>query len=431
MKIANSHIYYLKSCETGRLKQFENIFQVRSFIKRILCVLGIIAITACSNNDPDVSAPTPTPTVSSDPVTPQNVKNFLVDNNATTETTALFYNLRNLSKTKFATGQQDAFNSFYGAAGDSDIKKTAGHDPALLGSDFMFITDKDNPSNSWFVEQENKIIQDTKNAYAKGMINTFCWHLREPYQEKSFYAADMTAAQKSDAFKNLAPGGKFNDWYKKKLDKVASVISNLKDQNGTLIPVIFRPFHEMDGNWFWWSAPYASAADYKAVYQFTVTYLRDEKGVHNILYAFSPDNSYNTSAAYLERYPGDNFVDILGMDNYEDFNNKGTAGATNANNKLKYLSDLAISKNKIAALTETGYRVTSTTPPISNWFSTYLYDALSNNNVNIAYVMFWNNTKDGYYVPTPTASNAADFQNFALKQKVVLQDKLPKIYVFP
>jgi mannan endo-1,4-beta-mannosidase len=103
----------------------------------------------------------------------------------------------------------------------------------------MFITDKENPSNNWFVQQENKIIQDTKDAYNKGIINTFCWHLREPYNENSFYASDMTDSQKSDAFKSLLPGGKFNDWYKKKLDKVASIVSNLKDNNGKQIPIIF------------------------------------------------------------------------------------------------------------------------------------------------------------------------------------------------
>jgi mannan endo-1,4-beta-mannosidase len=167
----------------------------------------------------------------------------------------------------------------------------------------MFITDKENPSNNWFVQQENKIIQDTKDAYNKGIINTFCWHLREPYNENSFYASDMTDSQKSDAFKSLLPGGKFNDWYKKKLDKVASIVSNLKDNNGKQIPIIFRPFHEFDGNWFWWGANYCTAEEYISVYRFTVNYLRDTKNVHNILFAFSPDNSYTTSSSYLSRYP--------------------------------------------------------------------------------------------------------------------------------
>lgn len=398
-------------------------------IRLLFNILLLFLIISCDNSETVVV--TPTPTVSIDVVTPQNVKNYMVDKNASTETVALFYNLRNLGKTKIIIGQQDAFNSFYQNSGSSDIKKTTGNDPSILGSDFMFITDKDNPNNNWYVQQENKIIQDTKDAYAKGMINTFCWHLREPYNEKSFYSADMTSEQRTDAFKSLLPGGKFNDWYKKKLDKVASVVSNLKDTNGKQIPIIFRPFHEFDGNWFWWGANYCTAEEYISVYRFTVNYLRDTKNVHNILFAFSPDNSYTTPSSYLSRYPGDDYVDVLGMDNYGDFDNKGTSGASLANSKLKLISDLAISKNKIAALTETGYKVTSTTPAINNWFSTYLYDAITNNNLQIAYVMFWSNTSSGYYVPTPGNSNVADFQNFTLKSKIILQNNISKMYSFP
>ena len=398
-------------------------------IRLLFNILLLFLTISCDNSETVVV--TPTPTVSIDVVTPQNVKNYMVDKNASTETVALFYNLRNLGKSKTLIGQQDAFNSFYQNSGNSDIKKTTGNDPGILGSDFMFITDKDNPSNNWYVQQENKIIQDTKDAYAKGMINTFCWHLREPYNEKSFYSADMTSEQRTDAFKSLLPGGKFNDWFKKKLDKVASVVSNLKDTNGKQIPIIFRPFHEFDGNWFWWGANYCTAEEYISVYRFTVNYLRDTKNVHNILFAFSPDNSYTTSSSYLSRYPGDDYVDILGMDNYGDFDNKGTSGASLANSKLKLISDLAISKNKIAALTETGYRVTSTTPAINNWFSTYLYDAITNNNLQIAYVMFWNNSNSGYYVPTPGTPNVADFQNFTLKSKIILQNNISKMYSFP
>ena len=398
-------------------------------IRLLFNILLLFLIISCDNSETVVV--TPTPTVSIDVVTPQNVKNYMVDKNASTETAALFYNLRNLGKSKTLIGQQDAFNSFYQNSGSSDIKKTTGNDPSILGSDFMFITDKDNPNNNWYVQQENKIIQDTKDAYNKGIINTFCWHLREPYNEKSFYSADMTSEQRTDAFKSLLPGGKFNDWYKKKLEKVASVVSNLKDTNGKQIPIIFRPFHEFDGNWFWWGANYCTAEEYISVYRFTVNYLRDTKNVHNILFAFSPDNSYTTPSSYLSRYPGDDYVDILGMDNYGDFDNKGTSGASLANSKLKLISDLAISKNKIAALTETGYRVTSTTPAINNWFSTYLYDAITNNNLQIAYVMFWNNTSSGYYVPTPGTSNVADFQNFTLKSKIILQNNISKMYSFP
>ncbi|QKJ64479.1 glycoside hydrolase family 26 protein [Flavobacterium sp. M31R6] len=405
------------------------------FLKSIV-FSTIIALSSCSKDDP---APDPVvvipPVVVTDVLTTQNVKTYMVDKNATAETTALFYNLKKLAKTKFAIGQQDAFNGFYnnGSSSESDIKKTTGYDPALLGSDFMFITDKSNNSqaDNWFYQQEIIITNDVKEAYAKGMINTFSWHIREPNKEDSFYAADMTTEQKTTAFKSILPGGVNNAWYKTKLDKVASVVSNLKGSKGELIPIIFRPFHEFDGSWFWWGADFCSQEDYKAAYQFTVEYLRDTKGVHNILYAFSPDNSYATSTNYLNRYPGDAYVDVLGMDNYGDLNNQGQTGADKATAKLKMLSDLATTKVKIAAMTETGYRVTATIAPVTNWFSTYLYSTLTANSIQISYVMFWNNNLDGYYVPIPTASNAADFKTFATKSKSALVNTLPSMYVLP
>ncbi|KAF2509289.1 beta-mannosidase [Flavobacterium zhairuonense] len=407
-----------------------------NILKTAFISILILTIGSCSSNDdsePQVVVDPPV-VIDTDPLTITNAATYLVDPNATKETVALFYNLKKLAKTKTAIGQQDAFNSYYqDAGGDSDIKKNTGYDPAILGSDFMFITDKSNDgtANNWFYQQEQKIVADVKAAYAKGAVNTFCWHLREPNKEESFNVADMTADQKATAFRSILPGGTNNEWYKKKLDKVASVVSNLKGTNGELIPIIFRPFHEFDGSWFWWGANFSTADEYKKAYQFTVDYLKNTKGVHNILYAFSPDNSYTTQADYLSRYPGDNYVDIIGMDNYGDFNNQGQAGADRANSKLKMLSDYAKTKVKIAALTETGYRVTSSTPAITDWFSTLLYSALTKNDIQISYVMFWNNNKDGYYVPNGSVSNANDFKTFATKSKSALVNSLPKMYEMP
>jgi mannan endo-1,4-beta-mannosidase len=395
-----------------------------------------LAISSCSSNnesDPEIIVEPPV-IVPTDPLTTQNVTSYMADANATKETAALFYNLKKLAKTKVAIGQQDAFNSFYqDNGGDSDIKKNTGYDPAILGSDFMFITDKNNnnQADNWFYQEEKKIINAAKAAYAKGIINTFCWHLREPNKEDSFYAADMTAEQKATAFKSILPGGTYHEWYKKKLDKIASVVLNLKGANGELIPIIFRPFHEFDGSWFWWGANFCTPDDYKTAYQFTVDYLKNTKGVHNILYAFSPDNTYTTETNYLSRYPGDQYVDILGMDNYGDFDNQGQTGAAKANSKLKIIADLAITKVKIAALTETGYQVTSTKTPITDWFSTYLYSALTANTIEVSYVMFWNNNKDAYFVPNGTVSNASDFKNFSSKTKSALVNSLPKMYELP
>jgi len=368
------------------------------------------------------------------PFTPVNASGFMVNPNSTDETIALFYNLKVLSETKFIIGQQDAFNSFYNnATGDSDIKKTTGNDPGLLGSDFMFITDDNNDGNpsNWFFQQEQIITQDAIEAYNKGMVNAFCWHFREPYDGDEFYTANMTDFQKENAFKSILPGGANHDYYKLKLEKVADVVSNMIGSDGKKVPIIFRPFHEFDGNWFWWGKAYCTAQEYKSLWQFTVEYLRDTLHVTNMLFAFSPDNQFNSEVEYLLRYPGDAYVDILGMDNYGDFANQGQSGVSTANNKLQILTKLAKEKTKIAALTETGYRVTSSISPISGFYATNLYNAITENGNEVAFMMFWYNDQSGYYAPPPGQPDTNDFIDFVNKPKALLENELPNMYQMP
>lgn len=415
------------------------------FLKTAFLSLFFLALGSCSSDkeeDEEVMVNPPV-VVEPDPLTIHNTANYMVDKNATKETAALFYNLRKLAKNKFAVGQQDAFLSFYqDAGGESDMKKATGNDPAIVGSDLLFVTDirNDGTNGNWFYQEEVKNATQIKNAYAKGIINTVSWHLRGPKnknypetdnEEYTFNASSMFEADKSTFFRSILPGGTRHGWFKEKLDQVASFSSKLKGTKGELIPFIFRPFHEFDGSWFWWGASFCTPEEYKTVYRFTVTYLRDTKDVHNILYAFSPDNSYTTSAEYLSPYPGDEYVDVLGIDNYGDFNNQGQTGADKANAKLKIISDYAKVKVKIAALTETGYRVTSSNPSINNWFSTYLYSALTANNIEVSYVMLWGNNSDGYYVPNSWVSNSDDFKSFATKSKSALVNSLPKMYEMP
>lgn len=361
----------------------------------------------------------------------KNISDFVVAREkATAETLALFYNLKKLPEKGFALGQQNAFNGFYyNIKGKSDIRKTTGFDPAIIGLDFSNITDDKNTGkeDNWYFQQEQTIIADAKKAYNQGMIVSFSWHFREPYKGVDFYADRLTDKDKNRV-KSILPGGENQDYYKRKLDKIAEVAKNLKGNDGKLIPVIFRPFHEFDGSWFWWGAAHCSPEEYKELFAFTVTYLRDVKEVTNFLYAFSPDNQFHSEADYLKRYPGDAYVDVLGMDNYGDFDNKGEEGARLANSKLKILSDLAKQRNKIAALTETGYQITFTKDPIEGFFSKYIYNALTANDIAVSYVMFWENNEEAYFIPQPNMPDTADFVAFTKKPKVLLSDKLPSLY---
>ncbi|MEN9909782.1 MAG: hypothetical protein RLZZ540_2931, partial [Bacteroidota bacterium] len=349
---------------------------------------------------------------------PENAKSFMVNKNASAETVALFYNLKMLAKTSFIVGQQDAMIANYKGIqlAESDMKLTTGYDPGINGADFMHITDDQNTgiSGNWYYEQEKIITAGVVKAYDRGMVNTFSWHIREPFEGKYFYTAQMTASQKKDAFKSILVGGVNHEYYKKKLQKVAAVIKTLKGSDGKLIPIIFRPFHEFDGDWFWWGSSYCTQAEYIQNYQFTVKYLKDDLGVTNILFAFSPDINFNTESDYLSKYPGDSYVDVLGFDDYGDFNNKGATGVTNANKRLQIISKLAKERVKIAGLTETAYIVKPSASPafISNLYTTNYYNAMTQNNVEISFMCFWNNSSDTYCTPTAGSPYENDFIQF-------------------
>ncbi len=199
-------------------------------VKYLITVfVAAFAILSCGSDDKQETDPVVNPPVTTEDPTPENVRSFMVDPNATEETVALFYNLKKLSKTKFLVGQQDAFNGFYNnQAGDSDIKKATGSDPALLGSDFMFIADDQNSGqhDNWFYQQEQIITGDAVEAYNKGMVNIFSWHLREPFEGEHFYTSEMTEFQKANALRSILPGGENHDYYKAKLDKVANVFNS-------------------------------------------------------------------------------------------------------------------------------------------------------------------------------------------------------------
>lgn len=367
-------------------------------------------------------------------LTPENVKSYLVNPNATAETVALFYNLKNMSKSKTILGQQDSFNHFYkNLGGDSDIKKTTGYDPGLNGLDFMFITDDKNdgtPNGQWYLEQENNIKKEAQDGYNKGIVNIFSWHLREPIKGEFFSTNQLSEQQKRDAFKSILPGGVNHEYYKLKLQKVAEVTKALIGADGKLIPIIFRPFHEFSGDWFWWGAAYCTPEQYIENWRFTVNYLKNDLNVNNMLFSFSPNATFNSESEYLSRYPGDDYVDVLAYDDYI-FENNISSWSTNSNNQLQIISKLAKERVKIAAFAEMGYSINpSKNSQPAGLYTNTIYNAIAKNNVEIAFMMFWSNDEKSYYTPA-SGADTSDFVQFARKEDIVLLNNLPDMYTMP
>lgn len=347
-----------------------------------------------------------------------------IDKNATKETKMLYHNLKAISKKHILFGHQHALEYGHGWSNKenrSDVKSVTGSHPAVIGIDF-----------SGFSGQSKEAIENTKavlkknviDTYERGGITTVSWHFINPVSNSGFYWKDSTSVA---AMSNIKPGGSHHEQYKDILKTIADFARSVKAKDGTLAPMIFRPFHEYDGDWFWWGKPHTSKEDFIAVWQFTVSYLRDTLGVHNFIYAISPDNRFNSESDYLERYPGDDYVDMFGMDDYGDFGRDGKYDTENAIKKIKIISEVAIKKKKLAALTETGLE----SIPNPKWWTGTLLKILKFDNIQLAYVLVWRNDATSpthFYAPFPGQISVPDFLKFYNDPYTLFENDLKQIY---
>lgn len=312
----------------------------------------------------------------------------------------------------FAIGHQDA--SSYGIgwkhqgklkAMRSDVYDMVEDYPAVYGFDIGGIEhgDSQNLDSVPFELMRDLMIE----AYSKGGIITVSWHTDNPVTDGDSWDQTPAVAQ-------ILAGGEVSDKYDLWLDRVAEFLKSVKHR-GRQVPVIFRPYHEMNGAWFWWGDPHTSVQDYVTLWKYTVKKLRDDHKLHNLLYTYSP-NKLNPNDYYMKLYPGDDYVDILGIDIY-DFNDS-TGYVTSVVNDLELVEAIATKKNKLYAFTETGFE----TIPDSLWFTNRLYPAIKSS--GIAWVLFWRNYKiNHHYMPYKGHIAEEDFKAFeALPETLFMKD---------
>jgi len=293
--------------------------------------------------------------------------------------------------------------------GESDVKRVAGDYPALFGWELGGLElDRSHNLDSVPFDQMRSL---ATKAHKMGGINTFSWHPYSAVNEESSWD------KKAVVVKHIIPGGIHHEEFKKQLDKVALFLKSIKDDDGNQIAFIFRPWHEMDGNWFWWGNERCTKQEFKTLFSFTVSYLRNEKGLDQMLIAYSPDRNFNSSEDYYQWYPGDQYVDILGVDNYWDLKQEG--GVDQAIKKLHIVIKEAKSKHKLAAFTETGLE----NVPDTSWYTQKLGKVLNDPIIakEISYVMVWRNDQDvHYFFPYPGHPAAADANSLLSQSNILL-----------
>ncbi len=334
--------------------------------------------------------------------------NPLTDSEATLPAIRLYSNLRAIANDKkYLFGMQDA-NSYgvgwtdNGSGDRSDVKDVCGSHPALFSFDLSHIEGI----------RDNKLLRNQiLNAYNQGAVITFCWHQNEPLG-RGFYYDNVN----EEIVSKLLPGGLYHNQYLTSLANVANFTKSLRGPKGETIPIIFRPYHEHNGNWFWWGKTRCSPVDFISLWKFTFNYLKDIQNVHNFIWAYSPDGGqYNTLNDYFEIYPGDLFVDILGIDYY--FGEGTTSDINRLRDKLKHMSSQANQRGKIAAITESGDRLGWNGPDnlsIPNWYTRCIHGAIKGDQeISVAYMATWRNAgTTHHFAPYPGHPAVPDFLNF-------------------
>ena len=350
-------------------------------------------------------------------------QNLPIDKSATPETKALFNNLKTVAKGHTLFGHQHATEYGHGWQGEnnrSDVKSVTGSHPAVIGVDLSRFTGVSSEEAQQVKDDLRKNVADT---YNRGGVTTVAWHFSNPVSGGGFYWKDSVSLP---AVRYIIPGGDAHGKYKEILKGIAEWANSIKGFDGKTVPMIFRPYHEFDGDWFWWGRSHSTVEEFKTLWKFTVSYLRDSMNVHTFLYAFSPDNLFLSEDTFLERYPGDEWVDMVGMDNYGDMGRDGYRPEVAAQ-KLKIVSDYAKKAGKLAAFTETGLE----SIPNPTWWNETLLKVMRNSNMELSYVLVWRNDTQSpthYYAPYPGHPSVPDFIKFYNDPYTLFENDLKGIY---
>ncbi|RYG08582.1 MAG: beta-mannosidase, partial [Chitinophagaceae bacterium] len=223
----------------------------------------------------------------------------LTDAMATKETVNLYANLSNIGSKGYLLGQQDALA--YGVKwkyipGKSDVKDLTGDNPGLYGWELGGI-ENHNALNLDSVPFD-KMREYIKEGYKRGAVITISWHGDNPLTGKTAWdPASGTVA-------SILSGSPKHQVFVKQLDAVADFLATLKGDKGEPIPVLYRPFHELTGNWFWWGTKGSNPEEIKTLFRFTVDYLRNKKQLHNLIMVYNTSSGLKSKDDFLKRYPG-------------------------------------------------------------------------------------------------------------------------------
>ena len=338
-------------------------------------------------------------------------------------------------------GHQD--DTFYGITwqwdeGRSDTYELVGDYPAVMGFDLggIEVGDERNLDSVPFTRIRQAIV----SQHERGGIVTISWHPRNPLlgttawigSDTVAYNDAMTAlrtirqcelAKKVPAPKHtvrsVLPGGTHHGVYQLWLRRVTDFLLTLKDSKGNAIPVVFRPYHENNGSWFWWGQDNCSDEEYHALWNMTQDYINAELA-ESILWSYSPNLQGDwTEERWQARYPGNQRVDIIGEDAYQWGTEADYLRQYDAD--LAFLTDFCRKNGKLLAVTECGYK----NSPDATWWQRVFMTVTEK--YPVCWFLPWRNYSKEHFGASKNAATADDFRAWAKGKRSLFVNDIKKI----
>lgn len=259
-----------------------------------LCLFSVmVGMTACTTSKTDTDSAGESSDTTSE-IASEAPTHGLSNPDATPEAIELYEYICSVYGNGILSGQQESTWMGSEQYEFEYIYNNTGKYPAIRGLDYM---------NDDFKGVNRRAIE----WYERGGIVTICWHCGSDFsgswtESMETTITDWNAAltEGTDEYNKLIAG----------MDKGAQALLELKEKN---IPVLWRPFHEFDGAWFWWGK--GGADNFQKLWQLMYDRYTNYWELDNLIWVLG----YSGNGKIYDRwYPGDEYVDIVGADSYTD-----------------------------------------------------------------------------------------------------------------
>jgi len=278
------------------------------------------------------------------------------------------------------------------------FRDAIGHEPLLYFAEFRALGGTWRPRE--YYEQSRAAFAETvkRNWRERRAVPMVTWHLENPYVPETWkdpqYGNDCGMRYRAGAkgypeehrnvLREIVSGtggtcgfGRIDGrnertfanprvWFEWCLKDLAAFCRTLVDDEGRRIPIVWRPFHEMDGSWFWWGAGHAEPKDLIAAFRLFTDIMRRELGADNMLVCYSPDRRWDGlgkagESGFLTWYPGNAYADLVGWDDYGigagDNEAERRANALKTLDRMRTVTKFALDNDKVCGIWESGNRM--------------------------------------------------------------------------